>query len=475
MTLVQFALTNLPPELVPVARELATGKLVVLSPAPDGSGEIVDLAHEALTRPWLQLNRWLTDTREFRTWQEQLRTDLRRWEAHGREAARLLGGTELAEAQRRLADHPDDTTAEETDYVRLSTRAARRGARIRRAAVATLAALTCLAAIFALLAWQGLRRTEDQLRVQAAGLLALAADDMPGREPATALQLALAARSTKRTTKTAEALLRQYVRQPDLLHSYPSVWEGNVSGMDATPDGRTLVVAARPLGGGDRYVFTLVTGVLDGRIRTRRLGGEVQARYESAISPDGRLFAVSSPDAIRLWRLDSPDHPETLPLPVRELPDGAGSSVDFSSDGTRLLRTLTDHTMECYNGTRPCVAAFADAWEVPSGRRLTVAADLLPRTRVGEVAFTGDADTVVMGISDPKAPQQLTVKDLASGRTLYTAGPSPDAAMASSIRASEGRWGSPNGSSPSTWRRRFHEPLQRLPQRGRDSVRATGL
>ncbi|MFC6981981.1 trypsin-like peptidase domain-containing protein [Streptomyces cirratus] len=417
---------ELPPELASAARELAPGKLVVLSPAPDGSGEIVDLAHESLTRLWPRLRQWLTDTREFRTWQEQLRTDLRRWEAHGREAARLLGGTDLAEAQRRLAGHPDDTTPEETDYVRLSTRAARRGTRIRRTAVAALAALTALAVVLALLAWQGLQRTEEQLRVQAAGLLAQAADDMPGGEPATALQLALAARSTKQTAKTAEALLRQYVRHTDLLHAYPSVWEGNVSGMDATPDGRTLVVAARPAGGGDRYVFTLVTGALDGPIRTRRLGGEVQARYESALSPDGRLFAVSSPDSIRLWHLDSPEHSETLELPVREMPQDVGSSVDFSSDSHRLLRTLTDHTMACHNGTQPCVPAFADAWEVPSGRRLTVAADLLPRTGVDAVAFTGDADTVAMGYSDPKSPQ-LTVKELATGRTLYTAGPPADA------------------------------------------------
>lgn len=60
----------LPPELASAARELAPGKLVVLSPAPDGSGEIVDLAHESLTRLWPRLRQWLTDTREFRTWQE---------------------------------------------------------------------------------------------------------------------------------------------------------------------------------------------------------------------------------------------------------------------------------------------------------------------------------------------------------------------------------------------------------------------
>ncbi|WP_185899722.1 trypsin-like peptidase domain-containing protein [Streptomyces sp. WAC07061] len=449
---------ELSPELASVARDLAPGKLVVLSPDPDGSGEIVDLAHESLTRLWPRLRQWLTDTREFRVWQEQLRTDLRRWEAHDREAARLLGGTDLAEARRRLADHPDDTTPEESAYVRLSERAARRGTRIRRAAVAALAVLTALAAVFALLTWQGLRRTEAQLRVQAAGLLAQAADDMPANEPATALQLALAARSTGRTAKTAQALLRQYARQPDLLHAYPSVWEGTVRGMDATPDGRTLVIASRPAGGGTRIVFTLVTGALDGRIRTRRLAGEATDDYKSAVSPDGRLFTVTSPESIRLWRLDDPEHPETLELPARETPRGAGGSVDFSQDGSRLLRTLTDNTVECLNGTRPCVPSSADAWEVPSGRRLPVAADLLPQTGVDEVAFTGDGETVAMTYSPRLKNVQVTVKELATGRTLYAVGPPADAAYeVSGIKA---------GGELAVWtgdKRFYSRPLGRTP------------
>lgn len=74
--------TDLAAELLDVAEELARSKLVVLSPAPGGAEgeEIVDLAHEALTKHWPRLNEWLVDSRDFRLWQEQLRAD--RLQAH---------------------------------------------------------------------------------------------------------------------------------------------------------------------------------------------------------------------------------------------------------------------------------------------------------------------------------------------------------------------------------------------------------
>ncbi|MFB6878005.1 hypothetical protein [Streptomyces sp. NPDC056323] len=52
---------------------MARGKLVVLSRAQgsDEHEEIVDLAHEALTIHWPLLRRWLTESRDFRLWQEQ--------------------------------------------------------------------------------------------------------------------------------------------------------------------------------------------------------------------------------------------------------------------------------------------------------------------------------------------------------------------------------------------------------------------
>jgi hypothetical protein len=137
---------DLSPELLGLARELAPSKLVVLSRAPGGTEqeEIVDLAHEALTAHWPRLREWLAESRDFRGWQEQLRTDLRRWQEQHRETARLLSGTDLETARHRLAGHrhPEDISAEERAYVQLSYHHSRRRVRIKRAAVGALAVLT---------------------------------------------------------------------------------------------------------------------------------------------------------------------------------------------------------------------------------------------------------------------------------------------------------------------------------------------
>lgn len=413
---------DLAPELVDLARELAPSKLLVLSRAPGGDEEIVDLAHEALTRLWPRLRQWLADSRDFRAWQEQLRADLRRWHAQQREPARLLSGSELAEADRRLAAHPDDVSADERGYILLSLRHSRRGTRLKQAAVGTLTLLTVLAVVLAISTWQSLQRTEQQLRAQAAGLLAQAADDTPGSDPATALQLALAAWKTKHTPKTRDALMHQYARGQYLVGSYPSVWRGQVREMNATPDGRTLVVVSKPEGG-DRWTLTVVTGALEGKIRTTELGGVPAGIFASAISPDGRLFAVAARDSVRLWRMSDPKDPIPLNRGKHEIAKEFGATVDFSSNGKRLLLTMDDRSGACYNNAQ-CVPPFAEAWEVPSGVRLPVAKNLVSASGVEEAAFTTDPDTVAVS-SWGKSGRQLEIKDLTTGRQLYSPGPEP--------------------------------------------------
>lgn len=126
---------DLAPELLDLARKLATRKLVVLSHGADGE-EIVDLPHEALIQQWPRLRQWLVDCRDFRVWQFQLQEDLIRWRAH-RESARLLSGSDLAEASRRLAEHPEDISADERSYILLSRRRLRwRGRAVQAASAA---------------------------------------------------------------------------------------------------------------------------------------------------------------------------------------------------------------------------------------------------------------------------------------------------------------------------------------------------
>ncbi|MER5996720.1 caspase, EACC1-associated type [Streptomyces viridosporus] len=134
----------LAPELVVTARKLAEARLVVLSRPPGGASkedEIVELAHEALTRQWPRLREWLTESRESRLWHEALRTQRERWELKQRDPAHLLRGPELAEAHRRLAADPEGVSADELDYILLSGRRARRRASWRMTAFWTLAVL----------------------------------------------------------------------------------------------------------------------------------------------------------------------------------------------------------------------------------------------------------------------------------------------------------------------------------------------
>ncbi|MCX4851395.1 trypsin-like peptidase domain-containing protein [Streptomyces sp. NBC_00893] len=413
---------DLAPELVELARELATGKLVVLSHAP-GSGEneeIVDLVHEALTRLWPRLRQWLADSRDFRLWQEQLRADLRRWQEQHREPARLLTGTDLAEADRRLTEHPRDISADERRYIQLSRRHSRRGTRVRQAAVGALAVLTVLAVVLALTTFQSLRRTEQQLRTQAAGILAQAAEDRPLSDPTTALQLTLAGWKTKQTDKTRQALLSQYARGQYLVGSYPSLWRGRYLGMDATPDGRTLFVRSNTAGA--RLTITVITGALDGKPRTHKLSGVPEGDLLTAASPDGRFFAaISEPGSgVRLWRLSDLKQPIVLDHANREFPEKVGGHLDFSSDGERLLLTSNDNSRQCSDAPQKCTPAFAEAWQVPSGAPIRTAEDLLPDKGLSQAAFTSDPDTVAIvrriAVKRGESTRRIELKDLATGR-----------------------------------------------------------
>lgn len=414
--------TELAPELLALVRELTrSGKLLVLSHAPGESGqeEIVDLAHEALTDLWPLLRTWLVESRDFRAWQEQLRADVGRWQAQKGDPARLLSGADLAEADLKLEGHRQDISAEERTYIQLSHRHSRRRIRVRRAAVGVLAVLTALSVVLAISTWRGLQRAEKQLRLQAAGLLAQASEARPPDDPATALQLALAAYHAQPTATTRQVLLNQYVRGQHLLASHPSVWKGRATGMTATPDGRVLVVASTR--SSDHPMYTVVTGALDGTPRTRVLSGVPKGLVrETALSPDGRFFAaMSSHDVVRLWRLDGSLHPELL----RTVHTSAGpvnGTLDFSSDSERLLVTVKPSS-----GCSPlpkCPPAFAEAWETASGARIRVPDGLVPERGVAEAAFTSDPDSVATIRYTPGAEdKRIEIKDLRRSRLRYTA------------------------------------------------------
>lgn len=429
--------TDLAPDLLALVRELTrSGRLLVLSHAPGESGqeEIVDLAHEALTELWPLLRTWLVESRDFRAWQEQLRADVGRWQARKSDPARLLSGVDLAEADLKLKGHSQDVSAEERTYIQLSHRHSRRRIRVRRAAVGVLAVLTVLSVVLALSTWRGLQRAEQQLRFQAAGLLAQASEARPPDDPATALQLALAAYNARPTATTRQVLLSQYVRGQHLLASHPSVWKGRATDMTSTPDGRVLVVTSTR--SSDNPRFTVVTDALSGTPRARELSGVPKGLvHDQALSPDGRFFAASSSsDVVLLWRLDSSFRPE--PLSVAHPSAGTvNGTLDFSSDSKRLLLTMKP-SGSCAPLPK-CPPAFAEAWETRSGARIRVPEGLVPERGVQQAAFTSDPDSVAtVGYTPGVEDLRIEIRDLHTSRLRYTA--TVDDNLSSGIRLRAG-------------------------------------
>ncbi|AIS02313.1 trypsin-like peptidase domain-containing protein [Streptomyces glaucescens] len=410
---------GLDPAAVALARRLARGKLVVMGRTLDGT-EIVDLTHEALTRLWPRLRAWLDESRNFREWQEQLRADLARWEAKNREAGALQRGKTLAEAMEWLQSRPHDVTGDERTYIEAGRRYEQRTVRRLRAGGAVLLALLLVAGALGVVAWRSNQEVQDQLRVLAARALAEESGRRQAQEPATAVQLALAAWHADPTAPQArEALLGQYVRAQYVRGMYTGLWRGRVQELVATPDARTLVVRSKP-DGEDPYEVSVVTGALDGRPRHHTLGGVPRTEQRGAVSADGRHYAVAMPDGtVWLWRLGrAGSAPKRLGERLTEEGDLVGARLDFSADGTRLLRQLNIHTRG-----RPDAKprAVLDVWELDSLEPVPVADTVVSTAGNQTVRFGTDTDTVEVTTSDSddaRTPDGSVLRDLRTGRVL---------------------------------------------------------
>ncbi|MEV7279786.1 trypsin-like peptidase domain-containing protein [Streptomyces sp. NPDC093111] len=421
---------ELDPALAELARRLAPTKLVVLGTAggedtgPDGpAAETVELAHESLTTLWPRLHDWLTESRDFRAWQEQLRRDLTRWRDQDREPAALLRGSSLATALDRLVRHPEDVGEAERAYILLGDRQAKRGTRGLYAVIAFVAALALTAGGLAGWALYNNARYQGQLREQAGRLLAATAERREAAEPASAVQLALAARATDPSPDTYGALLRQYARGQFLTGSHPGLWPGAFKSMDVTPDGRTAVVVSTREDG--TRAVSVVTGLDGDGPRSRPLWQVPAAALEDAghsstseLGPDGRTFALASGDGrVWLWGLSGtgPDAPPR----VLTSADAAGRKVngvhlDVSSDGRRLLRMLAFYDGKGAKSAQDRHAVLS-AWDLTTGHRLPTAPGLLPGdTRYA--AFTADPGQVVLLPDDEGG--KTVVRELATGREV---------------------------------------------------------
>jgi DNA-binding SARP family transcriptional activator/WD40 repeat protein len=386
------------PALAVVADELlerfGQARLLTLDRDPTTREPTVEVAHEALLRSWPRLTGWITDEGHGLQLRGDLSVAAGVWASGGRQPADLYRAARLIAAEQWAADHPNDLTAPELEYldasraVRDAEREAERAQLDRqrianrrlRAAVAAIGVTLVAALVLGLVAvrQRDLVLDEQAAAEQARGrALATAATASVANDRSLALLLAVEASRLDDSPVTRQALLaalggdgpftRTLVPTPAIDYMALAVSDdariaaakrddGSVDvidlqqrtvlhtdlegvptlgfGVDVDPAG-TLVASAGLAA--DDGTAVIVHDIGRG-VEVARIGGEPGGVHEVRFTPDGRTLAVAGPGGqIELY--DVTDWSLDATLGIGD--DRAITAFEATPDGRRIIAAAT--------------------------------------------------------------------------------------------------------------------------------------
>jgi hypothetical protein len=261
--------------------------------ARGAEGDSVEISHESLLTAWPLLRGWLDETRAERAARTRLRTVADAWAASGRDPAYLYRGT-LLQSARATTDAQAVATIlspAERDFLRASSRARRRAARWRNAAVTTLATLAAAAIAAATLAGINASKATQQHAIALSRQLAAQGLALDPTDPGTARQLAVAAWAVSPTSQASSLITTLATRQwqQSILPGAPG---GQVAGVAFSLDGSLLAAAITDDDGdGDGTIRLWNTATGQPRGSPINAGSQVS---DIVFSPDGSLLATAT-------------------------------------------------------------------------------------------------------------------------------------------------------------------------------------
>jgi hypothetical protein len=419
--------------------------------------DTVEITHEALLRAWPSLRQWIDSDRAGNLIRQQLEDDAATWDQHDRDTAALYRGSRLATARTWSASSPHgrSLSAAATAFLAASNRQEHRVTRIRRAAVAVLAALALIASGAALFAFheKGTAQAATSLAIaqrnQAVSAeVATVANQLYASDPALAGQLSLTAYKLAPSPEAYGSLLNATVKPLAGQLATTPVYDAEVFNADGSmlATSSTDAVQLWHVNAADPIHPTLVTTIRSTRaidstpllwfdpgnsatlaiLYGRNViledinhpspfsaGNRTDNANDLAFSRNGRVLAVGyTQGSVRLWNVANPNNPIAIGHPFRA-PGAPGniavSRVTFSPDGS-ILATVSGPIITPGD---PEATETVRLWSLadPAKPRLfpatpTSTTTMLAFSPVGHILATGSADNSMQlwNITDPSHP-----------------------------------------------------------------------
>lgn len=416
----------------PLAQLLADKRLVVTSREAGSGNETAEIAHEALILKWDRLRGWMETDRNFRSWQEGLRSAVRQWFTNDRDEGALFRGTTLSQAESWLTERGNELSEDEVEFIYASLRQRefremereaqrqreRSNERRARRLLGALAGVLAISMLIALaLSAFSFQQRRQALQAYSLSMTANARNALDDRDTVYGLSLAMAANQIDNPPLEAQRTLLDAAFAPgprwyfDSQTSFKGM-TGAVTALDISPDGYTV------LSGFENG--TIILWDIETQTEILRLLGHTGRVNDITYSPNG-LLAVSGGDdrQVILWDLTSGES-----FKYHNSHSGSVRTVGFSPDGSFVISGG-------FAGETMLAPGELILWSTTTGKEIRrfvghisgiVAAKFTPDGHA-LLASSGDANIFSDQLSDESlelgsAPFDLILWDIESGNVI---------------------------------------------------------
>ncbi|MEU9397624.1 WD40 repeat domain-containing protein [Streptomyces sp. NPDC048324] len=363
--------------------------------------ETVQITHEVLLQAWPRLRSWIEADRSGHLLHQSLEEAAAAWRDARHDTSMLYRGQRLETTRAWIHGAGQDQSSEVASaFFAASIQHARRGTRIRRAAIAILTALAVLATTAAVLALQQRSSLQAQRDEAVFNRVKTEGGGLRESQASLAAQLNLVALGMRPGDADLRTRLIEDASQP--LSQPLSGGKGPFESVVFSRDGK-LLAAGSDDGSVQLWQFGGSSKArLIGRTRSDPSGGPV---YAVAMAAEGRLLATANQDgSLRLFDISDAAHPRLLGhTPTSE---SAPLGVAVSPDGKLMASAPED--------------AWTDLWDISNPRRpllLSRAKEVDSYATIGSVAISstgrylatteGVGDVQLWDIRHPATPVRL--------------------------------------------------------------------